>query len=83
MDEISNKIREVMSVVFMVGPNDIADDCTYGVFEKWDSLASMNLVVALEEEFDIRIKDSDVEDMLSFRLVCDIVSSYLNNSIVI
>jgi acyl carrier protein len=42
------------------------DSLEYRGIEKWDSLAHMSLVAALEDEFDVMIDTDDVIDMSSF-----------------
>jgi acyl carrier protein len=42
--------------------------------ESWDSLAQMNLVIALEEEFEITIPDDEVGTMLSLPLIMSLLN---------
>ena len=46
-----------MSSVFGISKEDIKDDASPDNIESWDSLKHMNLIVALEEEFDLEIPD--------------------------
>lgn len=48
------------------------DDCP-----QWDSLQHINLVVAIEERFRIRLEPEDVAEMLNFGLVKMIVADRL------
>ena len=41
--------------------------------KKWDSLAHMNLVVGLEEEFKIRFTDEEIIEIVTYPLICAIV----------
>jgi acyl carrier protein len=48
-------------------PADYAvDDLAYRQIEKWDSLAHMSLVAAIEDEFDVLLDTDDVIDLSSF-----------------
>ena len=40
--------------------------------KKWDSLAHMNLVVALEKQFKIKFTDDEITEMLSYELIVEI-----------
>ena len=51
----------------------IKDDASAETIEEWDSLKQMNIVIALEEEFDIVLTDDDVIEMLNVRLINYIV----------
>ncbi len=37
--------------------------------ETWDSLRHLNLILALEEEFEITIPDEEVGDLVNFKLI--------------
>lgn len=63
------QIKEVLSAVIDVPLEEIVDDASMDELEAWDSLAQMNLVIALEEEFDITIPDEEVGTMLSLPLI--------------
>jgi acyl carrier protein len=69
MSEIKKKILDVMAAVFEMDVNDIPDDASPGVIEKWDSLRHMNLVLALEEEFSIRFPDDQLEQLINLKLI--------------
>ena len=68
-DDLNDKIKVIMAAVFKVDIAEIKEEISAANFEKWDSLAHINLVVALEQEFEVRIPDDLVEDLLSFKLV--------------
>lgn len=75
---IDQKIKEVMATVFDVSIDEIQDDASTDSIEKWDSLRHMNLILALEEEFDIAIPDEEVGNMTNFKLVKLIVTECTN-----
>ena len=41
--------------------------------KKWDSLAHMNLIMALENELKIKFTDNEITEMLTFELVKEII----------
>tara|TARA_B100000767_G_scaffold158404_1_gene148768 strand:- start:128 stop:376 length:249 start_codon:yes stop_codon:yes gene_type:complete len=77
---IESSIREIMAIVFKVDVAEITDDLSAVNFERWDSLAHMNLLVALEEEFDIRFPDEMLGDLASVKLVDLLVKEVLADS---
>ena len=77
---IESSIREIMAIVFKVDVAEITDDLSAANFERWDSLAHMNLLVALEEEFDIRFPDEMLGDLASVKLVDLLVKEVLADS---
>lgn len=65
MDLIRERIKSVLASVFMVNVADIPDSCSYGSLEGWDSLAHMNLIIALEIEFEVQFSDDQATGLLN------------------
>lgn len=63
------KIKNVMAVVFEIQPTEIPDSASTSSLENWDSLNHMNLVVALEEEFNIRFDDDEIIAIISLNMI--------------
>lgn len=66
-----------MSSVFKIDAKSIDENTVNSNVEKWDSLGHMNLVAALEEEFDIVLDEEDIEIIVSFPNVCKVVEANL------
>ena len=71
---MENKIKNVISSVFDVNINEISDDTNPDSLDNWDSIGHMNLIVALEEEFNILFDEDEITEMLNFKLICLIIS---------
>lgn len=71
------QIKEVLSAVIDVPLGEINDDASIDDLEAWDSLAQMNLVIALEEEFEITIPDEEVGTMLSLPLILSLLNEII------
>lgn len=69
-----NRIKEVVGAVIDVPVSQISDNTSMDDLENWDSLAQMNLVIALEEEFQIEIPDDEVGTMVSIPLIASLIS---------
>ena len=68
-NHLSERIKMVMSAVFNVSPEKITEKTSKDDIESWDSLKHLNLVLALEEEFDISIPDEEVGNLINFELI--------------
>jgi len=77
MNEIKNKVLDVMSAVFDMDIKDIPDNAAPEVVENWESLSHMNLVLALEEEFQLRFSDEEMMDLLNLPTIISIISGIL------
>ena len=72
---IEVRLKKIMSAVFEVSLDEINENSSPDSIVSWDSLSLMNLVVSIEEEFNIQLDDDEIVDMLNFRLIKEIISS--------
>ena len=63
--DIEQRLRNVLEAV--LGPTGarLSDDDGPGTVSAWDSVAHLNLILALEMEFDVRFETSEIPDLLS------------------
>lgn len=71
------KIKRVMSVVFEIPIESIADDASSDNIENWDSLRHLNLILALEEEFGVSIPDEEVGNLINYKLIELVINELL------
>lgn len=69
MPKIEDKLREIMALVFEVPQEDIQEDSSPDDIHSWDSIGTINLLTALEEEFDLEFEEEDILEMLNFQLI--------------
>ena len=72
-NKIENRIKNVLSAVFDIPVQEINGNSSTDTIDSWDSLKHMNLIITLEEEFNITIPDTEVGNMLTYGLVLLIV----------
>ena len=70
------RLREAFRTSLDLPPETPVDDLHYQDNEKWDSLAHMSLVAALEDEFSVMIDTDDVINMSSFTEAINILGKY-------
>jgi acyl carrier protein len=78
-EQIKEKITNVMSLVFEVPEAQINENSSSDDIDNWDSLRHLNLILALEEEFDIVIPDEEVGDMVNFKIIYHVINDALAN----
>lgn len=61
--DIKNAVQEIFRDVFDDDELVICEDTTAEDIEDWDSLAQMNLVVAIEKYFKIRFKVEEIANL--------------------
>ena len=72
---MEDRIKKVMSDVFNVDVSLINNESSPDNIENWDSLKHMNLIVALEEEFEIEFDDEEIVDSMNYALIVIILKS--------
>jgi acyl carrier protein len=74
------KVFLIVSQVFEVPLEQINEQLSPETIEVWDSLNHMNLILALEEEFDIQFTDEKIVEMLSVELILEAVNELLSQA---
>jgi acyl carrier protein len=74
--EAEDRIRNVMAAVFDVPAKEITDDASPHDIKGWDSVKHMNLVLALEDEFDIHFEEAEIPSLVNFRIIAATVRAY-------
>jgi acyl carrier protein len=64
-----DKLKQVMAAVLRVPAAEIDDQTSPDSVEAWSSLAHLDLILAIEEEFGVTIPDEEVGDLTSYRLL--------------
>jgi acyl carrier protein len=75
-DDIASKVKKIIMEELGVDPEKVTDAASFVDDLGADSLDTVELVMAFEEEFDIEIPDEDAEKM---RTVADVVT-YVSGS---
>jgi acyl carrier protein len=73
------KLKKVISNVLGVSIEAINDNSSPDSIDKWDSLSHLNLVMAIEAEFDVELTPEDSMDMLSVKLIRMILEDVLKD----
>ena len=63
------RVAKVFSEVLGLSPDMITDTTSPDNTPQWDSMAAMNLVVALEDEFDVRLSTAEIVSMRNVAVV--------------
>ena len=67
------RVYKIISQVFNVPIENINDETSSDDIETWDSLKHMNMVLALEEEFNVQFGEEQVLEMLNVGLIIEIL----------
>ena len=56
---MENKLKKLLSVLLGIDEEKINNDVSSETIEGWDSLRQMNIIVAIEEEFNIQFDEEE------------------------
>ncbi len=62
-------ITQIMAQILQVPKETIGQDSSPETIDRWDSLKHMQLIMALEDEFEIQFPDEAIPELLSVRLI--------------
>ncbi len=64
-DEIKTRARAALAKALKVAPESIADNASQMDLSAWDSVRHMNVVLAVENDFDIEFGDDELPALTS------------------
>jgi acyl carrier protein len=74
-DEVLAALRDVAVEVLSVEPESVTDDARFKEDLDADSLDLVELVMGLEERFDISVPEEDLEDVATVGQAVDLVAA--------
>ena len=67
--DIENRIKTVIASVLNISKSEIHNKTSSDTIKSWDSLKHMNIIVGLEEEFDIEFDADEIGNLLNYELI--------------
>ena len=74
----SSEIKEIMSKVLEIDISTISNTASQKDISKWDSLQHLNLIVEIEDKYDISIDPEDISVMITIEKIVEVVNKYKN-----
>ena len=69
-------IEEIIGKVFNVDPEELDDSSSRSSIKGWDSMGHLNLILALEEEFQVSIAIADAIEIRSVENIKYVLRNY-------
>lgn len=77
MSELESKLRRIVVDVLKISEGVYNEDLTAGDIPEWDSIGHVNLLMAVEREFEIAFDVTDAIDIESVADLQDMVKKYV------
>lgn len=78
MESIEQRVKKIVAEQLGVNESDIKNESTFVDDLGADSLDTVELVMALEEEFECEIPDEEAEKITSVQQAIDYINSHVN-----
>ena len=72
---MKNKVKEILATILEINVSDINDNFSQKFCSNWDSLNHLNLIIALEEAFDVSFDPEEISLMIDIDKILD----HINN----
>jgi acyl carrier protein len=76
-DEIKTRARAALARALKVPPENISDNASQMDLSQWDSVRHMNVVLALENDFDIEFADAELPTLTSLPTLVAAIEKHL------
>jgi acyl carrier protein len=64
---MEERLKLIFLAVFNVDESQVIDSLSIGDIPNWDSLGHLNIITAVEEEFDIYLSNEEILELKSFK----------------
>lgn len=71
---MEERVKAIMADILSIEESAIHDQSSMDTIERWDSLAQIDVITALEEEFGVTFEVEEFQTMTSFSDIIDILS---------
>ena len=77
MSTVAERVKRVVAENLDVKPEEVTDKASFVEDLRADSLDTVELVMALEEEFEVEIPDEEAEKITTVQEAIDYISEHL------
>lgn len=76
MTHSEDKLKQVLGDVFNIDVTSINDGTSVDTVKEWDSLKHLNLVLALEQTFNITLSVEQTVEILNYPLIKSVLKEH-------
>lgn len=66
---MEERVKKILANIMGVPVEEIDENSSPDTIPNWDSLRHMNLILALEQEFSVIVRDEDILTLMSYPLI--------------
>lgn len=76
---ILNRVMEIASKILEIPEEQATPDLSINSVENWDSLGHLNLILAIEDEFNVKFYTKKIPELSSLKIITETVEEKLQN----
>ena len=70
---IWQELKTLVAELFDIPQDEVAIDLSMGDVEKWDSLGHLNLILSIEEKFNVKVPLEEVGNLKNLKLILNYI----------
>ncbi len=63
------KLKQTIATILQLDVKNVREDSSVDTLENWDSVNHLNLILALEEEFNVTLPEDEIANLSSYQLI--------------
>ena len=72
----SDRVRQVIATTFKLPVARVPADASMGKLPEWDSVGHVNLMMSIEQEFDLMLEVEDFAELTSVSTIVDYLAKH-------
>jgi acyl carrier protein len=72
--DVDRRLRTVLATMLHIPDTEITPALSSETLEQWDSIAHMNIMLALEDAFGVNFSDAEIMDHRSYRALSTLIA---------
>jgi len=68
--------KAIIANVLAVDPKTLTPETKLNAFDRWNSLAHIEIIVAIEEEFQIQLNQDEIVEMTSIAAIAEVLARH-------
>ena len=79
--EIESRVKNILSSILGVSEDEINKDSSPNTIETWDSMKQIDLVISLEEEFEIEFFNEQIIQIVDYKSLVEVLKESISETI--
>jgi acyl carrier protein len=72
-----SRVNQILVETFKISHEDAAKNLGMNDVNNWDSLSHMNLIVSIEDEFNLELSGDEIAEMVTFNQIREIIQKHI------